>query len=239
MSSYTIEIAGVGPVKVTKKRGMRSLRLRINPKGEVAVSAPWTVPKGYVEQFIADRRDWIIKNNSSPQAPLMSGVYFGASSKLIIRERHSRNYTVADGRNLIVHLAGEFDPSDRKQQDYIEKKVIAAMQTEAENVLLPRLEQLAIQTGHEFNQAYVKRLTSRWGSCDSQKNIILNVFLLQLPEKLRDYVILHELTHTKYMDHSTGFWRHMEELMPSVRLYRKLLKQYQPRIETRQKPYLS
>lgn len=233
MASYTLDFPDIGPVTVTKKRGMRSLRLRISPKGEVLVSTPWSVPKPIVSAFVKERKKWILDNTDSHPITYRSGMTIGKNTKLYISELNARNRSSVTPDGLMIDLAGKFDAENHTQQAYIEKKIIQAMQVEAENELLPRLDELARQTGHTFNQAYIKRLSSRWGSCDQDKNIILNVFLLQIPEKLQDYVMLHELTHTIYMNHSPEFWRHMEDLMPSVKLYRKLIKKYRPRIEPR------
>ena len=57
--------------------------------------------------------------------------------------------------------------------------------------------------------------------------------MLQIPEDLQQYVILHELTHTKHLNHSPTFWAHLESLLPNMRNLRKELKQHQPRIEPR------
>lgn len=237
MSSYTLQFDEIGLVKVTKKRGMRSIRLRISPKGDVLVSAPWSVPRIFIEKFINERKKWILENATDSQAPLKSGMVIGSNTVLNITDGNGRNRTSHSTNTLNIKLAGIYNPSNKAQQQYIEKKIIEAMQTEAEYVLLPRLDYLAKTTGHEFNQAYIKRLTSRWGSCDSNQNIILNVFLLQLPKELQDYVMLHELTHTKYMNHSPAFWKHMETLVPKTKQYRKLLKTHRPRIEAKIQPY--
>jgi len=234
MSTYVLEDSVVGAIKVTKKRGMRTLRMRLSPKGEVLVSVPWSVPRPFVSQFVKDRREWIQSNTKNDHhIPLQNGMVVGANTKLYISDGASRNFAKMDSTGLRIKLAGRFNPTDKTQQSYIEKKALEAMITEAENELLPRLEAMAASTGHVFNQAYIKRLSSRWGSCDQDKNIILNVFLLQLPSKLQDYVMLHELTHTVYLNHSPAFWDHMEKHMPSVRLYKKLTRQYRPRIEPR------
>ena len=233
MSTYNLEIPEIGQIKVTKKRGMRSMRLRISPKGEILVSTPWNIPRNIIYGFINDRREWIVKNTLDTAIPLQDGMIFGNNTKLQIIEGSGRKHSSVGSSGFKIKLDGKFDLADTTQQKYIEKKVIEAMQTEAENILLPRLHYLAQSTNHSFNQAYVKRLSSRWGSCDSKKNITLNVFLLQLPEVLQDYVIFHELSHTKYMNHSPEFWLHMDSLISNVKIHRKQIKVHRPRIEPR------
>ena len=74
----------------------------------------------------------------------------------------------------------------------------------------------------------VKRLKSRWGSCDQHTNIILNIFLMQLPWECIDYVLLHELTHTNVLHHGPDFWLAMTQVLPNVTQLRKAMRDYQP-----------
>jgi predicted metal-dependent hydrolase len=58
-----------------------------------------------------------------------------------------------------------------------------------------------------FKAVYIKNLKSKWGSCSSQGNINLNLHLMRLPDHLIDYIILHELCHTRQMNHGPEFWK--------------------------------
>lgn len=232
-STYNLDFPDIGNVTVTKRRGMRAIRMRISPKGDIHVSAPWSVPKTFIKSFVRDRQDWIAANTATSPVVFRNGMIFGMNTLLNIEEGANRNHSSIKQDGLYVKLAGRFDPHNKQQQQYIEKKIIAAMQNEAEHILLPRLFNLSKQFDHPFNQAYIKRLSSRWGSCDQDKNITLNVFLLQLPDDLQDYVMLHELTHTKFMNHSPAFWAHMNQLAGNVPAAKKRLKTYHPRVEPR------
>lgn len=230
-NTYTLDIPNIGEIKVTKKSGQRSLRIRLTPKGEVLVSVPKLTPKSVVERFIYSKRSWIIENKPHYNLVFYHGQQFKSGLTLGIYDFHPRNRSKLLASRVNVYLNGQYDRNNDKQRDYIEKCILKAMKTKSENVLLPKLAQYAEETGHNFNQAYVKNLQSRWGSCDSHSNIILNIFMLQLPEYLQKYVILHELTHTVHMNHSEDFWRHLAKLLPNPRKYSKELKGYQTRIE--------
>jgi predicted metal-dependent hydrolase len=69
-----------------------------------------------------------------------------------------------------------------------------------------------------------RNMKSRWGSCSREGNISLNCLLLLAPEEVLTYVIVHELCHRKYMDHSSAFWAAVEEVLPDYRVHRKWLK---------------
>lgn len=230
-SEYILNLPKVGDIKVSKKRGQRSLRMRINSKGDVLVSVPFLTPKIAVEQFVSNRIIWILKNRPDYNLEFQHGMSFKSGITLGIYDYAPKNRSKFLANRLNIYVYGPYNPADQKQFKYIEKKLLEAMKIKAENELLPKLLKLSEEIDHEFNQAHIKHLQSRWGSCDSHKNIILNSYMLQLPEYLQRYIMLHELTHTKHMNHSNKFWQHMEQLMPEHATARKKLKNYQTRIE--------
>jgi len=97
---------------------------------------------------------------------------------------------------------------------------------EARRLLLDRLRELADLHGFQFNKGTVKNQRTLWGSCSRRNNINLNVNLLRLPEELRDYVILHELVHTRHKNHSKAFWRDLDRIVGSGKDLQRRLRVY-------------
>ncbi len=83
----------------------------------------------------------------------------------------------------------------------------------ARKVLAKRLKQLAEKHGFVYNRVFFRNQKTRWGSCSSQNNISLNFKLITLPDELVDYVILHELVHTRKKDHSKAFWAELDKVV--------------------------
>jgi predicted metal-dependent hydrolase len=102
----------------------------------------------------------------------------------------------------------------------------AVDRAEARAVLIARLDHLAQRHGFEYNRAFIRDQKTRWGSCSSANNINLNMRLLGLPQELADYVILHELVHTRFRNHGAGFWAELDRLVPDARRLRRQLKEY-------------
>ncbi len=230
-TSYEIDLPDIGVVKVSKKSGMRSLRMRLSANGQIMVSVPSLTPKYLVERFIKDRQDWILKNRpKSSNQIYRNGCQTLSGIQIFISVGSGRNSSRLLSNKIYFKLNQKYSINSQTCQNYIESKVTEAMKTQAENVLLPRLLELSIRFNHRFNQAHVKKVYSRWGSCDSAQNINLNIYLVQLPQILQDYVIIHELAHTKHMNHGNAFWSDVSEMMPSYKLYRKMLKNYHPTI---------
>ena len=75
-----------------------------------------------------------------------------------------------------------------------------------------------------FNKLIFKTLKSRWGSCSQNNTICLNNILYYLPDHLKKYIMLHELTHTKIKNHSSMFWEELEKICPNSKLKRRELR---------------
>ena len=80
--------------------------------------------------------------------------------------------------------------------------------------------------GVSVNRISIKDQKTRWGSCSSKGNVNFNYKLYYMPQALMDYVIVHELSHRKYMNHSDLFWNEVGKYCPEYRMYRKELTKY-------------
>ena len=96
----------------------------------------------------------------------------------------------------------------------------------AKVVLALRLKELAMRYGFNYNKLYVRNQKTRWGSCSSKNNISLNMRLVLLPDDLRDFILLHELIHTKVKNHGNDFWREIMKVEPKARELTKQINQY-------------
>ncbi|WP_218081843.1 M48 family metallopeptidase [Anthocerotibacter panamensis] len=102
----------------------------------------------------------------------------------------------------------------------------------AQQHLVPWLESLSLETGLPFSQALIKGQKTRWGSCSRRGTISLNVQLLFLPAPLVRYVLIHELCHTREMNHSPRFWALVAHHLPHYRQLRTELRQAQRLVPT-------
>lgn len=96
----------------------------------------------------------------------------------------------------------------------------------AKEVLPARLAELASLYGFEYSGVRIKHNVSNWGSCSAKKNINLNLNLVRLPDDVRDYVLLHELCHLRYLNHGPEFHSLLESLCPNHRNLARQLKDY-------------
>ena len=100
----------------------------------------------------------------------------------------------------------------------------------AAQFLVERLAQLADQFKFHYNRVTIRQQKTIWGSCSAKDNISLNIHLVCLPDPLIDYVMLHELTHTRHKNHGTAFWAELKLILPELDPLRQQLKQYHPQL---------
>ena len=96
----------------------------------------------------------------------------------------------------------------------------------AKEFLEGRIKELADKFGFVYNKVTIRNQKTRWGSCSGKNNINLNMKLMNIPNHLIDYVILHELVHTKVKNHSPLFWGALDIFVGNAKSIDKELKKY-------------
>ena len=122
---------------------------------------------------------------------------------------------------LEIHCPPDCDFEKADIQAFLERAIIEGVRNHAKAQLLPRLLGYAMRYGIQLNEVKINSSKGRWGSCSQHKqrtllnskksyNINLSLFTLLLPMRLQKLILLHELTHTIYMDHSPAFHAHLD-----------------------------
>ena len=104
------------------------------------------------------------------------------------------------------------------------REEIKLLKSKAKKYLPKRIEQLALNHGFSYNKLALRNQKTRFGSCSWQNNINLNINLMNYDTDVIDYVIIHELVHTKIKNHSKVFWSEVERHCPNYKELRKKLK---------------
>ena len=113
-----------------------------------------------------------------------------------------------------------------KKQTAIVKDLPEKDRDAAKKKLTSRLNKLSRLHGLTYNRVFIRNQKTRWGSCSAKNNISLNRRLLRLPQELIDYVILHELVHTREKSHSKRFWSELNKFVENAGILKSRLKQY-------------
>ena len=104
-------------------------------------------------------------------------------------------------------------------------------------VITRRVEYYAPKIGVDYGRITIRNQKTRWGSCSAKGNLNFNVALMRVPLDILDYVVVHELCHRLYLNHSQDFWDEVVKVIPDYKLKEKWLKENGARIlaETRGK----
>jgi len=188
-----IQYSDLGEIKYVSNRRARNLAIRINREGDVRVTVPGYVSMKRAEAFVFSKRRWILSKISEREKHLSSAIAVKEGDLLQVRNKFIR-----------IHLKNE--------KDTLEEAIWRILRKEAVMYLPGRVEELAELNGLIYSGVKVRRMKSRWGSCSAKNGINLNSWLMMLPDHLSDYVILHELVHTRHRDHGPGFWLTLDQI---------------------------
>ncbi len=228
MAVKQVTIPDVGLVHLYKRRGVKSMKLSITNKGNVRVTLPMWAPYRLGVEFAKSKRDWI--SEKAIVRPLISHGSIIGKARHIVFEQYSQPKitTRLVGTGIFIRLPMHIAWDSKPAQDAAEIACVRALCKEGEQLLFPRMQLIAGEHGFRYSSIKMKQLRSRWGSCSDHGDIVLNCYLLQLPWELIDYVILHELTHTRVMAHGAPFWSELSKHLPNAKALRKEIKSYQP-----------
>ena len=203
----------------------RSLCLRIDKEGNLIVHAPKRLPLDSILKYIAEKEKWIKSKQKEIQDKLSINkdiinyndfLFLGKKYKL---ERLSgiKNIELTEQSIIIKDNLDKIDEINKINKWYI---------STAKKILFERLEYFADIMQIDYASVKICNNKTRWGSCDSNRNIKLNYRLIMLPHKAIDFVIVHELAHILEFNHSKEFYKIISLVIPTYKLQQKQLKQY-------------
>jgi hypothetical protein len=130
---------------------------------------------------------------------------------------------------LHIYMPQRSDLSLPENQQLIKESIVRVLRMEAKRTLPVKTASFARKQGLSYHKIKINSSKGRWGSCSVRKDINFSLFLLLLPEKLIDYVVLHELAHTVEMNHSVKFWALLDRFCEGkARILSKEVKKYKP-----------
>ena len=221
-----------GELTIKRRTGTRSVRIHMATDGHFVISCGRLVPFRFIREFIDSSRDELrkIARKTSVAEPYKHGQAIGQRHRIaIVPTQMVAEPTVRTKfQQIIVQIPPSFSLEDQSVQQKIRAAVTKALRQEAKQILPQRLAMLAAEHGFHYERVRFSHAGSRWGSCSSSGTISLNIALMKLPDELIQYVLIHELCHTRHMDHSTAFWREVERYDPHYRAHRQQIKQHTP-----------
>lgn len=223
-----------GEINVSFRAGTRMIRVSVGTDGRLKASAPKYTPLIAIKTMVMTQRDQIrtLFSKHITPAAYTHGQQIGKSHHLAIVPTGLINKPAAriQGQNIIVRLPKNESANSATVQRIIRDTVIKALRVEAKAHLPRRIKQIAQANGYTYERIRFSHAGTRWGSCSTTGTISLNIALMKLPDDLIDYVLAHELSHTKHMNHSAAFWVEVSKMDPHYKLHKRQMQQHTPTI---------
>lgn len=228
----SIQDAEFGEITIKRRAGARSVRIQMATDGRFSVSCGRLTPLGFIREFINQSRGELRKMaaRTSLASPYEHGQAIGKQHRIAVvpTQMVDEPVVATQKQQIIVKLPPTYSISDAAVQQQIRDAVGRALRKEAKQILPPLLAGLTSRHNFHYTRVRFSHAGSRWGSCSSNGTISLNIALMKLPDELIRYVLIHELCHTRHMNHSTAFWQEVERYDPHYRSHRQQLKRHTP-----------
>lgn len=198
------------PIIISTRRGLRNITLRPHVRGarEIRISKPWLTSNMTALRFLEQKRRWCerIFNNAPQKTRVQPGddIYFLGRSVRLVHDSAKRGneFIINDDDSATLIIGGGLDMFERRVRDFIRAQFLVSVKKmirSAPRELWPR-------------RISVRDTSSRWGSCSTSGTMSFSWRLAFAPVDVMRYVVMHELAHQRYMDHSPAFWQTVSDL---------------------------
>lgn len=210
------------PEDIVVKRNARAKKMTLRHKESAQhflLTIPPYVSKRAILTFVEHNHFWLEQQRlkMKKRDSFTDGMIFylcGKETRIQHASTKPRGKTTLENDVLSVHG----DP------ELINTRVVRFLKEHAVACYEPRLKHYGDIIGKNHTKLLIKDMHSRWGSCSSTGEIVLSWRLLLAPYYVMDYVIAHEVSHLRHMDHGADFWDLCEEIMPETAQAKKWLK---------------
>ncbi|PLX24042.1 MAG: M48 family peptidase [Salinivirgaceae bacterium] len=235
---YYLEDSDIGKIKVIKKKGIKNFNIRLKPFEPVTLTAPNRASKHQINDVILRKKGWIIEKQKINSTIENTRTTFDQNS---IIKTYSSTFKIKKTTVNRIQLHGskpdytilvplELPMNTPEFQENIREIIHFVLRSEAKYYLPKRVEDLAKKYDFRYGKLTFRNNKSRWGSCSNRGNISLNIHLMRLPEHCIDYIIIHELCHTKHPNHGPGFKNLLYTIMPEAPKIEKEMRNYRTQI---------
>ena len=203
-----------GQIIIRTHTTARNISMRTKPDG-LHVTVPPRCLTSRIMAVIEEYRPKLLEKwQKSVEQPLDLSFRIDAPCfRLHLEEGRFSRFTLRiNEEDITICCPPQTDFSQKAVQDLLRNAIIRALKKSAQAYLPPLLSELAEHYGFKYKKVKITGSKSRWGSCSATGSINLSCYLMLLPPHLMDYVLLHELTHTKEMNHGPQFWEILNDL---------------------------
>ncbi len=228
-----MEVCQFSAIRYQLKRSgrRRSVALQIR-HGKLAVLAPDYVDKLQIDQFVAQKQQWI-HHHLQRQAMAAASPDYLAKQQLPLLDEQLQLKIVPDNHNAVsregmllwVQLSKRVKPENQpaKTRQLLQQWY----QQQAHHWFSERVAFWQQQMAVSVTSVEIKNWKQKWGTCSASGVVSFNWRLMLAPSWIADYVVVHELAHRRHMDHSPAFWQFLTSVYPQAKAARSWFLQHQ------------
>lgn len=224
------------PVEIIRKPYQKHLNLRVEFCGKIRISCNLSTSIRVISEFLAEQRSWILKKQHSfeklrqryPKKTFSEGEHF-----FFLGEQKSLSfYRCSELLHIQFHQneLQVFIPEKQWNESFsstphpeLHKHIVSFYKKEGCRFLKDRVLFWSKEMGLIPEEVRFKKMKSAWGSCSRRGKITFNWSLIAAKREIIDYVVIHELAHIRFHDHSDDFWFFIKQFCPNYEEYKKWL----------------
>ncbi|MDY0191360.1 MAG: SprT family zinc-dependent metalloprotease [Desulfuromonas sp.] len=196
-----------------QKKDIKHARIKVSEDGHVRVLVPHSFTDDDISALLTKKSKWIAKQRSFFSKK--SRIELARNQLLLFGNRYSYFYDDTYSRKILIDHSFK---TIRAKKDLLDPAVQKKWyKHEARKYLVARTEALAERLHFNYKAIYIRDQRTKLGNCSDDRNISLNWRLVKAPTLVSDYIIIHELVHTKIMNHSGKFWTLLKSLYPDYK----------------------
>ncbi|MBQ8615169.1 MAG: M48 family metallopeptidase [Clostridia bacterium] len=212
------------PNKIIKSN-RKSISLVIKNNSEFIVRCPMRCKESDIYSFIAQKSDWIIKKRLEQASNLFNPLTCDKPEQIrILGKSYDIHFT---NKNRVKLYEDVLEVPNTKPKE----KIVGFLKTFARKYLTERVKLIADLFNFSYSKLTISSAKTNWGSCSLNDSLHFTYKLMMCPEDVVDYIVLHELCHTKVKNHSNKFWSLVEACNPNYKTHEKWLKKNRGIIE--------
>lgn len=220
-----------GRIILRTRRGARNVTMRVKPDG-LYLTVPLRSKTDAVLDILRPYRGKLIEQYRQIK-PRLIDLDFRIQAEcfhLSLATGTMKHFTVrCDEEKMVIYCPSDTDFTREEVQKLLRNAILRALKKAAQNYLPPLLSVWAERFGLTYRKVRITGARSRWGSCSAAGTISLSCYLMLVPAHLMDYVMLHELAHTREMNHGPRFWELLNGLTGGLALQlRAELRKFRP-----------
>lgn len=201
----------------------KTLALIVKPDGSLIVRAPLRIPEKTIREFMEKNARWIEKKQSEVRSAIPSAPRQYAPGEMFLYLGNSYPLQIVQGQKKPLILDGSFQMAESAQHE--SSQVFARWyRAQARQILSERINLYACQYDFQYKGIKITSARTRWGSCSSTGSLNFSWRLIMAPMDVVDYVVVHELVHTVFHNHSRRFWKRVETILPDYKERKKWLR---------------